>query len=233
MKNPNKQIVMLLLICTLTSLCLADISSAQGTVVMAEASATQPHVGDTLTVTIKISNVQNLFGIDLTLSWNTSVLKVIDATPQLGVESHSDGVLHESTDYPIQIENNDASQSTGEYKLLATATGSSTPSFTGSGTIAILTFNVTSAGPTGLSVESELSDKSTPGGTANFISHTDTVDSVDALIPEYPSITIIAMLIVLATAAIIASTKFLKKTPAGTFSTKRFCFSRTVKTNGP
>ncbi len=213
MKNPTKQIIILFLICALVSLCFACATSAQSTVVKAEASATQPKVGDTLTVNIKISDVQNLFGVDITLNWNASVLKVISATPQLGVESHSGGVLHESSAYPIQIENNDASQATGEYHLLATSTGSTTPSFSGSGTIATITFNVTSAGSIGLAVESELSDKPASGGTANFIDHTDTVDSVTA-IPEVPSITIVVLLIALATAAIAVSTKLLKTKPS-------------------
>jgi hypothetical protein len=38
--------------------------------------------------------VQNLAGIDLTLEWNDSVLKVLSENLNLGVESHSDGVLH-------------------------------------------------------------------------------------------------------------------------------------------
>ena len=66
---------------TLALLCLYIIIiylrysvSAQGTVVRAEASISQPQVGDTLTVKIKVSNVQNLFGVDITLNWNSSVL---------------------------------------------------------------------------------------------------------------------------------------------------------------
>ncbi len=214
MKNPTKQIVMLFLLCILASLCFAYTVSAQSTVVKAEASATQPRVGDTLTVNIKISDAQNLFGVDVTLNWNTTVLKVISETPQLGVESHPDGVLHESSSYPIDIINNDASQSTGEYHLLATSTGSSTPAFTGSGTIATVTFNVTSAGPTGLALlDVELSELQTDG-TVNLIAPSTSVDAVNGVIPEFPTITIIALFIVLATAAIAVSTKFLKNKPS-------------------
>ena len=214
MNNPTKstsKIILTALVCTLLSFNLVYSVSAQSTIVKAEASTSQPRVGDTLTVNIKVSNVQNLFGVDVTLSWNQSVLTVISATSQLGVDSHPGGVLYETSSYPIEVVDDTASQSTGEYHLLATSTGSSTPAFSGSGTIATVTFNVTSAGPIGLVLASELSDHPASGGTANLIDHTDTVDSVTAVIPEFSSITTIIVLVVLATAtAATVSTKLLK-----------------------
>ena len=181
MKSTSK-VVITILICILVSLNVTSIVSAQSTVVKAEASASQPNVGDTLTVNVKISNVQNLFGVDVTLNWNPSVLTVVSATSQLGVESHSGGVLHETSSYPLEVVDDTASQSTGEYHLLATSTGSASP-FSGSGTIATVTFNVASAGPTGLALSSELSDHPAAGGTANLIDHTDIADSVTAVSP--------------------------------------------------
>ena len=201
----------------------------------AEASTSQPHVGDTLTVNIKISNVQNLFGVDVTLNWNPSVLSVVSATSQLGVESHSGGVLHETSSYPIEVVDDIASQSIGEYHLLATSTGSASP-FSGSGTIATVTFKVTSSGSTGLTLASELSDHPAAGGTANLIVHSDTADSVTAVasepsisptptstsetsatpkpstsIPEFSKIgTIIILIIVLSATIATISTKKLK-----------------------
>ena len=131
MKNPTKlasTVFLALLICTVIAVSFFSVVSAQNTVVKAEASTIEPKVGDVLTVYIKISNAQELFGVDVTLSWNPSVFKVIAATPQLGVESHSGGVLHESSTYPIEIDSNNVSQLDGQYHLLATSTGSSTPS---------------------------------------------------------------------------------------------------------
>ncbi|MCW3994841.1 MAG: cohesin domain-containing protein [Candidatus Bathyarchaeota archaeon] len=209
MKNNPKYIILFISICTLVLLCFACTASAQTTVVKAEASSNQPHVGETLTVEIKISNVQNLFGLDVTLNWNPSVLKVITATPQLGVESHAGGVLHESTTYPIEVVNDDVSQSIGEYHLMATSTGSTTPAFSGSGTIATITFNVTNTGPTGLTLTSELSDKAPADGNANLIDHTDTVTSVNA-IPEFPPLTIMLLVVILASVVLAASIKRLR-----------------------
>jgi hypothetical protein len=210
MKNPSKstsKIVIAILIFTLVLLSFVLGVSAQSTVVKAEASASQPKVGDTLTVNIKVSSAQDLFGVDVKLNWNPSVLTLVSATPKLGVESHPDGVLHESLSYPIEVVNNDASQSTAEYHLLATSTGSSTPAFTGSGTIAAVTFTVTSVGSTGLALNDvELSIK----GNTDVITPSTSVDSVNPIIPEYPVTIIIVILIALATATVALSNKLFK-----------------------
>jgi hypothetical protein len=205
MKNPTKQITMLLLVCTLLSFCFVYPALAQSTLVKAEASASQPHVGDTLTVNIKISNVQNLYGVDVTLKWNTTVLNLISATPKLGVESNPEGILHESSTYPIEIIDNTATQSSGEYHLLATSTGSSTPAFTGSGTIATVTFTVTTIGSTELALNDvEIAIK----GNVDAVTPSTSVDSVNPVIPEFPTVTILIIALV-AVAALAVSTKML------------------------
>jgi hypothetical protein len=210
MNTPTKsgsKIILTVIVCTLLSFNLIYCVSAQGTVVKAEASISQPQVGDTLTVNIKISNVQNLFGLDLTLNWNSSILNLVSATPQLGVESHSGGVLHESQNFPIEVVYNNASQTLGQYHLLATSTGSVTPSFSGSGTITTVTFKVTSIGSTGLALEDvELSELATDG-TVNLVTPSTLVDSVNIVIPEFPTIIIIVLLGVIVTVSVTISTK--------------------------
>jgi hypothetical protein len=211
MKNPTtfvSKIVLTILIFTLIMVSFASVVSAQSTVVRAEASTSQPKVGDTLTVKITISNAQNLFGIDVTLYWNSSVLQLVSATPQLGVESHSGGVLHESSNYPIEVVNNDASQSSATYHLIATSTGSSTPAFTGSGTIAIVTFTVSATGSTALALSDvEISIK----GSSDVVTPSTSVDSVNPIIPEFPTVTIIVLFLFIATASIAISTKLLER----------------------
>jgi hypothetical protein len=237
METPSRlisKITLTILVCILFSFIFVSCVSAQSTVMKAEASTTQPHVGDTLTVNIKISNVQNLFGVDVTLSWNPSVLSIVSATSQLGVESHPGGVLHETSSYPIEVVDDTASQSTGQYHLLATSTGSALP-FSGSGTIAIVTFRVINPGSTGLASESELSDHPVAGGNANLMVHTDTADSVTAVtsgtsttptptgtqasitpqpstsIPEFSNAALITILIIVISATVATiSTKILK-----------------------
>jgi hypothetical protein len=213
MINPclnNRQGIAFVLVCALLAVGLVGVVSAQNnTVVRAESSISQPHVGDTLTVNVTTSNVQNLYGVDVTLNWNTSVLKVINAKSLLGVESHLEGVLHETASYPIEIFEDNASQELGEYTLVATSAGSA-PAFNGNGIIATLTFNVTNTGATGLQVTSDLSDHPATGQNSKFITHTDIADSVNA-IPEYPSLIVLTLIMALATVALVVSKKRLSK----------------------
>ncbi|MCL5949005.1 MAG: cohesin domain-containing protein [Candidatus Bathyarchaeota archaeon] len=227
MKNPTKPIIVAILVCTIVSICFIYTVSAQNTLVRAEASTSQPRVGDTLTVNIKISDAQDLFGVDVTLNWNSSTLKLVSATPQLGVESHSGGVLHESSSFPIEVADNTASQSDGKYHLLATSTGSSTPAFTGSGTIATVTFTVTSIGSTGLALEDVELSELAADRTVNLVTPSTSVDSVTPVastvsptpvIPEFPT-TLILLLVALATATLAISTKLLKKRTSASLKT--------------
>lgn len=223
--------IIAILICALLSFCFIYSVSGQSssTVVNAEASTSQPPVGSTLTVTLKISNVQNLAGIDATIQWNSSVLSLSNVVLNLGVESHSDGVLH---GYKLNYDSNTLSSGdiyvqeekvSGSYHLVAQSIGQTIPGFIGSGSIATLTFNVTSAGSTELALETALADHPASGETANLIDHQDTVDSVTAVIPEFPSATILALFIALASAAMILTAKQLKKNKVA--SNQKECYS--------
>ncbi len=210
MKTPHispKTASLTLIIILLTVSSISAVYAAD-TTVRAAASASQPKIGDTLTVNITISNVQNLYGVDVSLSWNPDVLNLITAQSMLGVEAHSGGVLHESGTDTIMVAQDSASQQAGEYTLTATSVGSA-PAFSGSGTIATVTFNVTAAGSTDLTLTSELADHPTSGQSSNLIDHTDTADNVTTVVPEFSSIAFIALLITAATAALLVSKKRL------------------------
>jgi hypothetical protein len=206
------------------------VSAQTDTVVRATASTTQPHVGDTLTVEITISNVQNLYGVNVAFNWNPSVLQLISNASLLGVESNPGGVLHTTSTAPLYVAEADASQATGGYDLVATSVAPA-PAFSGSGTIATITFSVISTGSAGLVLQTQLSDYNPAG--SNFIAHTDTADSVTAVAPgssstptssssatpsstptstpEFSSVTILVLLIAIATATIILTVKQLNK----------------------
>ena len=211
MKNPHSPIakaILLLSVCAFFALYPTYTVSAQTTTVKVVPSTTTPVVGETLTVNITISNVQNLYAVDVTLRWNNSVLKVLSNTALLGVESHPNGVLHEN----ILIGEASASQQIGTYTLFATSTGSAA-GFSGSGTIATLTFNVTSLGRSTLELETELAAKLVPGDeSADFIAHDDVPSSVDVSIPEFPTLLALIALIILATGALVFAKKHIKKT---------------------
>jgi hypothetical protein len=202
----GKIVLYAILVISLLSPCMVYEASAQGTTVSVQASTNQPKVGETLTVTLKISNAADLYGLDVTLSWNSSVLQAVSATNTLGIESHSNGVLHESSSYPIAVE--DDAVSTGQYHLLATSTGSTTPSFNGAGTIATVEFKVTETGAAGLVLDAELSVRSSDG-EVSLATPTTNVDSAIA-VPEFPMIAIVVGLIVAAGASVIVVTKLHK-----------------------
>jgi hypothetical protein len=215
MKNPYStklQNVVLALIFGLLTLLLIQAALAQAassTIVKVVPSNSTPRLGETFTVNITIADVQNLYGVDITFSWNASVLQVLNVNSRLSVESHPDGVLHEiSPNAEIEIVEDSLSQTIGEYHVVATAV-SPAPSFSGSGNVAILTFNVTSLGHSGFALETELADYPASGEPANLIEHTNTIGSVN-VIPEFPSITSVALILILATAALAFSKKRLK-----------------------
>ena len=75
----NKAVFAVLLLCLVSPFLVYD-ASAQSTTVTAEADSSELKVGDTLTVTIKISDAADLYGLDVTLSWNTAMLRSGGAT---------------------------------------------------------------------------------------------------------------------------------------------------------
>ena len=171
--------ILVLLACAVFSFASICTVSAQTTVVNAGASTTQPQVGSTLTVTLSISNVQNLAGIDSTLTWNPTVLTLTDTALNLG-DSHSNSVLHGSNlNYDgNNLESGDIfvqeTKVSGSYNLLAQSIGASNPGFTGSGTIVTLTFNVVGEGAAELSLQTDLADHPPAVQTANNINYQDT-----------------------------------------------------------
>lgn len=197
-----------LIIC-IVSLGFVYAASAQSTTVSAEANSNQLKVGDTLTVTLKIKDAVDLYGLDVKLTWNNSVLSAFSATNSLGVEVNSNGVLHHSAAYPIDVEEDAVTD--GQYHLLATSQGQSTPSFSGSGTIATLIFNITGTGSANLSLDDvELSTRDSAGEISLVTPQTD-VSAVNTVIPEFPVTALILALAVAAAAVIIIVAKKISR----------------------
>jgi hypothetical protein len=218
-KAKASQRVVLMLVLSLLLLYPVGTVFAQtssGTTVAVTPSSNITRLGQTITINITITNVQNLYAIDVTLQWNTSALQVMNVDLRLGVESHSDGVLHgnsianETSVLPgdILVQENDASQELGQYRLVATSVAPAA-SFSGSGNIAIITFNVTSLGHSELVLTTQLGYYNPSG--SNFIDHSDINGSVDSVIPEFPSIAVLTLFLILATFIVVVSKKLLKK----------------------
>ena len=179
---------------------------AQSTTVKAQPSNTAPKYGATFTVDITVSNVQNLYAVDVQLSWNKDVIRIASATPHLGVESQPGGVLHGS----VYVALNSMSQQTGTYQLVATSEGSAA-AFSGSGKIVTLTFTVIHTGHSELTLETELADKPVPPNPANLITHIDLSSSVNAVIPEFSTVFALVVFLILATGGVVFSKKHMKK----------------------
>ncbi|MCW4028091.1 MAG: cohesin domain-containing protein [Candidatus Bathyarchaeota archaeon] len=155
----KKTMVRLMFLILLTSSFFIQVGFSQpATVVKVEPSTTSPTLGQPFTVTITLNNVQNLYGLEINLNWDSSVLEATNVEAHVGVESFADGVLHESSNSPpIFIAQNNLTQSEGEYRLVVTSTAPA-QAFSGSGTIAKITFKPISLGSSNLDVQSELYD---------------------------------------------------------------------------
>lgn len=203
-----------------------QIAKAQTTTVSVSPQSSAPSVGQTLTISIQISNVQNLYGLDVALNWNPSMLSLLTNQSFVGLETYSNGVLYSPTFF---VEDS-ATQQTGEYHLVVTSENPAS-SFNGSGTIATLTFKVTSAGQSSLTVLSTLADRPAPDENSEPITHNDVSGTVDATsssttssptssstsstsptVPEFPMLAMLTVVIVLVSSAVVLSRKSLSRT---------------------
>jgi hypothetical protein len=102
--------------------------------------SSQP-IGSNFTINIRLSNVTDLFGFDLNLSWDPTVLEYLNHVAKIPVEDYPDGVLHE----PLFWLKNEVNAVTGSIWLVASSL-SPAPTFNGSGIIFNITFQVLAEG---------------------------------------------------------------------------------------
>lgn len=175
------------------------------TVVKVEPYQSTAEVGQTFTVNISITDAQNLFGLEVTLDWDPSILQLVNTDVQLGVESYPSGVLHE----PIY---KNKTEGEGKFMLYATSMYRDTTSFNGSGTIVRITFNVTKIGSCNLNLNAKLYNKPPVGEVASSIPHS-TQSGVFGEAPE-PSLLPYAITTVVVLAVIIATILYYRKIKA-------------------
>jgi len=182
MKHTHRKLsktVLITLLLILSALHLGQITYSQpsGTVVNVQPPTTNVRSGETFTVNVTIESVQNLYGIDVTLRWNNSLLQFQSVDLRLGVESHTGGILHEDSNTEIYIATNEASEA--EYQLAATSVFPAS-SFNGSGTIFQVGFKAIATGRSSFGLETELADRPLPGEIANLIEHTTVPGQVES-----------------------------------------------------
>jgi hypothetical protein len=153
------QIIMFLVFFLLTSSLtqISNVEAVSETVVKVEPPLSFARIGEAFTVNITVVNVQNLYGIEIALYWNASILRIADTDIRLGKEDYPDGVLHKPV-YKNETFMED------KYLLYGLSTQPA-PSFNGSGTIVRLTFKVTGIGTSDLSLETKLASNIIPPGS--------------------------------------------------------------------
>jgi len=196
LQKVTKILLWLLFLHTLIVTQTASANASPATVVKVEPATTAALVGENFIVDIALSDVQNLFGLEVTLNWNSTILQMVNADVRLGFESHPDGVLHEPLWKNETIE-------AGEYQLVATSLYRETPSFNGSGSIARITFNVTSAGSCELSLGTLLANKPSPHQASSPIAHTTINGFFSSTGPAPPTWPYVAILVAVATTTVV------------------------------
>jgi hypothetical protein len=175
------------------------------TVVKVDPYQSTAEVGQTFTVNITITDVQNLFGLEVTLEWDPSILQLVNTDVQLGVESHPSGVLYE----PIY---KNKTEGQGKFMLYATSMYRDTSSFNGSGTIVKITFNVTKIGSCNLHLNAKLYNKPPIGEVAASIPHS-TQSGVFGEASE-PALLPYVIMVIVVLAVIIATILYYRKIKA-------------------
>lgn len=105
-------------------------------------------LGETFVANITVADVQNLYGLEVDVSWNASVLEIAEVNVRVG---QADGALCSS----VYIAENSTADS--QYTLAATSVAPAPP-FNGTGTAATITFRVKDHGNSSLSATSQLYD---------------------------------------------------------------------------
>jgi len=180
---------------------VAAVKATPETVVKVEPYSNYATLGETFTINITVVDVQNLYGVDVTLYWNASILQAVSVDLRLGVESYPDGVLHESPSTPyIFIAENNVTQEQGKYRLAATSMAPA-PSFNGAGNIVIINFTATDPGNCTIDLETELWDYPPPNQGSTPIEHT-TIDGL-CVISESSKTTNLPLFIILIIFAVV------------------------------
>lgn len=148
----SQVITILLLASLLSTTFLIGINVVQAdlqTVVAIVPYTSSADVGQTFIINVTVMDVQDLYGIEATIYWNSSILEPMNFDVRLG---QVDGALNGPVFFPPQ---NPARA--GEYVISATSVAPA-PSFNGSGNIVRIAFKVTEAGRCNISLLTDLYD---------------------------------------------------------------------------
>jgi hypothetical protein len=190
---------------------MSYVQASQGTVVEVLPNAISADVGKSFTINITVQDVQNLYGLDVTVYWNSSVLEPVNIDVRLG-HTNNDGVLYNSslTSLPYIVVN---STQDGQYEIAADSEAPA-PSFNGTGNIVRITFNVTDYGHSSIDLGSQLYDYPPPDREPRIslpIQHSTIGGSFSATVAEIPNSAILLVLVFLTVLALALSKNMTKK----------------------
>ena len=94
-------------------------------------------VGENFTIAVRIEDVEDLYGIDIRIGWNTTWIEYASHVVKIPVESYPDGVLHP----PLLVVVDGVNEDGGMY-CLAVACMCPAPSFYGSGIAFEMNFRI-------------------------------------------------------------------------------------------
>lgn len=178
------------------------------TVVRLEPGFCSANVDQTFRVNIMVADVRNLYGLEVDVSWNASVLEIAGVDVKVGLAG---GVLCSSV---YIVEN---STTTNQYILAATSVAPAPP-FNGTGTAATVTFRVKDHGNSSLSVTSQLYDFPPPDRDPRVslpIEHTVLGSMFEETIPEISSLPLLVVLVAVAVSTALLSLKKLARPHVG------------------
>lgn len=160
--------ILVLLILSFPFIAFQATAASESASVKVEPSNVYEPVGENFTITIEIENVGDLYGVDIILSWNASILRCINIKPMAGVEEHEGGILNGKT---LLLSNN-VSRQGDQYQIVAQSLPPAMP-FSGNGSVASLEFNVLQNGTCVLELFAVLAS-SASSGSSHSIAHSTT-----------------------------------------------------------
>jgi hypothetical protein len=189
----------------------SSVRASQGTVVEVLPNTISADVGQLFAINITVLDVQNLYGLDVTVDWNSSVLQLVNIDLRLG-HTDTDGVLYNSslTSSPYIAVN---STQGGHYEIAATSEAPA-PSFSGTGNIARITFNVTAPGHSSIDLGSQLYDYPPPDREPRIswpIPHSTVGGQFSTTVEEIPNSAILLAFALLTVSALATSKKTIGK----------------------
>ena len=123
-------------------------------VVCVNPQVSEVKVGQAFTLEVNVHEVDELFGLDIMVGWNTTLLEYVNHTVMIPVEEYAGGILHQ----PVAISRDKLNKTGGTYWI--TATSHSTYGFSGNGTVFTITFKAKNEGSTSLKMLfSDLTDE--------------------------------------------------------------------------